>query len=155
MSCHGPDADLVSAVDAEGILCRVALEAMHTGHFTFGIFDGGCGIPSMCFRMRMVRCQTLRIYCTQESLHRRISSIPGNYRHQATTHPLRTDQGGEFINHPMQALLTEHLTNHVVCAKDEHYSVGATETAVQHTDTIPLRTARERMLSAARQCHKH
>jgi len=37
MSCHGPDADLVSAVDAEGLLCRVALEAMHTGHFTFGI----------------------------------------------------------------------------------------------------------------------
>jgi len=47
MSCHGPDADLVSAVDAEGLLCRVALEAMHTGHFTFGIFDRGCGIPSM------------------------------------------------------------------------------------------------------------
>jgi len=47
MSCHGPDADLVSAVVAEGFLCRVALEAMHTGHFTFGIFDGGCGIPCM------------------------------------------------------------------------------------------------------------
>ena len=47
MSCHGPDADLVSAVVAEGLLCRVALAAMHTGHFTFGIFDGGCGIPSM------------------------------------------------------------------------------------------------------------
>ena len=45
---------------------------------------------------------------------------------------LRTDQGGEFINHSMQALLTEHLTNHVVCAKDEHYSVGAAETAVNN-----------------------
>jgi len=32
----------------------------------------------------------------------------------------------------MQALLTEHLTNHVVCAKDEHYSVGAAETAVNN-----------------------
>ena len=28
--------------------------------------------------MRMVRSQTLRISCTQKSLHRRISSIPGN-----------------------------------------------------------------------------
>jgi len=32
----------------------------------------------------------------------------------------------------MQALLNEHLTNHVVCAKDEHYSVGAPETAVNN-----------------------
>jgi len=47
MSCHGPDADLVSAADAGGLLCRVALEAMHTRHLTFGLFDGGCGIPSM------------------------------------------------------------------------------------------------------------
>ena len=47
MSCQGPDADLVSDVDAEGLLCLVALEAMHTGHFTFGILVGGCGIPSM------------------------------------------------------------------------------------------------------------
>jgi len=41
---------------------------------------------------------------------------------------LRTDQG-ECINHPMQALLEEHVTNYVVCAKDEQYSVGAAETA--------------------------
>jgi len=47
-------------------------------------------------------------------------------------HTLRTDQGGEYINHPMQALFNEHLTNHVVCAKDEHYSVGAAETAVNN-----------------------
>ena len=40
MSCQGPDADLVSDVDAEGLLCLVALEAMHTGHFTFGILVG-------------------------------------------------------------------------------------------------------------------
>ena len=45
---------------------------------------------------------------------------------------LRTNQGGKFINHSMQALLTEHLTNHVVCAKDKHYSVGAAETAVNN-----------------------
>jgi len=45
---------------------------------------------------------------------------------------LRTDQGGEYINHRMKALLEDHLTNHVVCAKDEHYSVGAAETAVNN-----------------------
>jgi len=32
----------------------------------------------------------------------------------------------------MQALLNEYLTNHVVCAKDEYYSVGAAETAVNN-----------------------
>jgi len=32
----------------------------------------------------------------------------------------------------MQAHLNEHLTNLVVCAKDEHYSVGAAETAVKN-----------------------
>ena len=32
----------------------------------------------------------------------------------------------------MKALLEDHLTNHVVCAKDEHYSVGAAETAVNN-----------------------
>jgi len=41
----------------------------------------------------------------------------------------RTDQKGEYINHPKQALLEEHLTNHVVCAKDEHYSAGTAKTA--------------------------
>jgi len=45
---------------------------------------------------------------------------------------LRIFQGGEFTNHPMIALLTEHLTNHVVCAKDVHFSVGAAETAVNN-----------------------
>jgi len=48
------------------------------------------------------------------------------------TRKLRTDQGGEYINHLMQALLNEHLKNHVVCAKDENYSVGAAETAVNN-----------------------
>jgi len=37
---------------------------------------------------------------------------------------LRIHQGEKYINHLMLALLNEHLTNHVVCAKDEHYSVG-------------------------------
>jgi len=50
---------------------------------------------------------------------------------------LRTDQGGEYVNHPMQALLNEHLTNHVVCAKDEHHSVGAAETAVNNLRHSP------------------
>jgi len=45
---------------------------------------------------------------------------------------LRIDRGGEYINHPMQALMNEHLSNHVVCAKDEHYSVGAAKTAVNN-----------------------
>jgi hypothetical protein len=43
-----------------------------------------------------------------------------------------TDASLLYINHPMQALLDEHLTNHVVCAKDEHYSVGAAELAVNN-----------------------
>jgi len=32
---------------ADDLLYRVALEAMHTGHLTLGISDGGCGIQSM------------------------------------------------------------------------------------------------------------
>jgi len=32
----------------------------------------------------------------------------------------------------MQALLEEHLTNQVVCAKDEHCSVGAAKTAMNN-----------------------
>jgi len=48
------------------------------------------------------------------------------------TRTIRIDQGGEYINHPMPTPLNEHLTNHVVCAKDEHYSVGAAETAVNN-----------------------
>ena len=40
---------------------------------------------------------------------------------------LQTDQGDQYINHPMQALLEEHWTNQVVCAKDEHYSVGTAQ----------------------------
>jgi len=47
MTCHAPVADRVSAVLADGLLCRVAREEMHMGHFILGIFDGGCRIPSM------------------------------------------------------------------------------------------------------------
>jgi len=47
MSCHGPLANRVSAVLADGLLCHVALEATHTGHLTLGIFDDDCVIPSM------------------------------------------------------------------------------------------------------------
>jgi len=69
MSCHGPDADLVSAVDAEGLLCRVALEAMHKGHFTFGIFDGGCGIPSMLSdQARLIEICNRRWWLTRSSV---------------------------------------------------------------------------------------
>jgi len=45
---------------------------------------------------------------------------------------LRTHEGGEYINHLMQALLKKHSTNHVVCAKDEHYLVGAAKFAVNN-----------------------
>ena len=81
----------------------------------------------------MVRSQTLRISCPQNHFidaYRRFLAATGIKPHYIRT--LRTDQGGEFINHSMQTLLTEHLTNQVVCAKDEHYSVGAAETAVNN-----------------------
>jgi len=55
-----------------------------------------------------------------------------NNHHRQYIRTLRTDQGGEYIKHLMQALLNEHLTNHVVCAKDEHHSVGAVEHAVNN-----------------------
>jgi len=35
-------------------------------------------------------------------------------------------------NHPMQVPLDEHLMNHVVSAKDKHYSVAAAEIAVNN-----------------------
>jgi len=54
-------------------------------------------------RMRMVRCQTLQIYCMQESLHRRISSVPGNYRHQATIHPNDSNRSRIRIHQPSDA----------------------------------------------------
>jgi len=62
-------------------------------------------------RMRMVRCQTLRIYCTQESLHRRISSIPGNYRHQATTHPHASNRSRRRIHQPFDASSLQRTFN--------------------------------------------
>ena len=86
-----------------------------------------------CFRLRLVRCQTLWIHSTQESFHRCILPISCNHRHQTSIPSYFTNRSiGEYINHRMKALLEEHLTNHVVCAKDEHYSVGAAETAVNN-----------------------
>jgi len=71
MSGHGPDADLVSAVDAEGLLCRV--EAMHTGHCTFGILDGGCGIPSMFSdRARLIEICPRRWWLLRSSARSRL-----------------------------------------------------------------------------------
>jgi len=55
MSCHGPEADFVSAVVAEGLLCRVALRAIHIGHLTVGIFDAGCAIPCVLIRAHNLR----------------------------------------------------------------------------------------------------
>jgi len=101
--------------------------------YLFGSLRQNVHLIHIRLRMRMVRCQTLRIYCTQDSLHRlyrRFLAITGIKPQYIRT--LRTDHGGEYINHLMQALLNEHTTNHVVCAKDEHYSVGAAETAVNN-----------------------
>jgi len=80
--------------------------------------------------MRMVGCKTLKF------IARKNHFIDAYRRFLATTsiklqyiRTLRTDQGGEYINHPMQALLDEHLAYYVVCAKDEHNPEGAAETA--------------------------
>jgi len=69
-------------------------------------------ISILCsIHMRMVRCQTLRIYCTQESLHRRISSIPGNYRHQATIHPHASNRSMKRIHQPPDASSPDRTSN--------------------------------------------
>ena len=83
----------------------------------------------------MVRCHALQIYCSHESLHRRILSNPGNDRHQATIYPHASKRSRRRIHQPpvgMQSLLNKHLSNHVVCAKHKHYSVGAAETAINN-----------------------
>jgi len=62
-----PEADLVSAVLADGLLYRVALEAMHPGHLTLGIFDGGCGIQSMLSdRARLIEICPLGDGCLED-----------------------------------------------------------------------------------------
>jgi hypothetical protein len=47
-------------------------------------------------------------------------------------HPkvLRSDQGTEIKNAQMTKILENNHTNHIVCAKDEHYSIGVAENAV-------------------------
>jgi transposase InsO family protein len=58
-------------------------------------------------------------------------------------HPrtLRTDQGTEYLNTEMSALLEAHYVRHVVAAVNEHYSNGVAEHAV-HT----IRTTAKAML---------
>ena len=86
-----------------------------------------------CLRSRLVRRQTLWIYS------RNNHCIDAYRLFLATTsikllyiRTLRTDQGEKYANHRTQTLIEEHLTNHVVCAKDEHYSVRAAETVVNN-----------------------
>ena len=47
-------------------------------------------------------------------------------------HPkvLRSYQGSEIKNAKMNKIFEENHTNHIVCAKDEHYSIGVAENAV-------------------------
>jgi len=79
--------------------------------------SGKMRISSICVSMlrrvcmHMVRCQTLRIYCTQESLHRRISSIPGNYRHQATIHLHASNRSRRRIHQPSDASSLQQTSN--------------------------------------------
>ena len=78
------------------------------------------------FHMRMVRCQTLRIYCTQESLHQRISSIPGD-RHQATTHPHASNRSRRRIHQPPDASSPERTSNEPcrLCQRRTLFSRGS------------------------------
>ena len=45
-------------------------------------------------------------------------------RHPKT---LRSDQGTEILNKELTAFLQAHHTNHIVCSKDEHASIGVAE----------------------------
>jgi hypothetical protein len=47
-------------------------------------------------------------------------------------HPntLRSDQGTEILNKELTAFLQAHHTNHLVCSKDEHASIGVAENSI-------------------------
>ena len=61
-------------------------------------------------------------------------------------HPkiLCSDQGTEIKNAKMTKLLEENHTNHIVCAKDEHYGIGVAENAVG----VLRSTAKDMLLQA-------
>jgi len=63
-------------------------------------------------------------------------------------HPkvLRSDQGTEIKNAKMTKILEENYTNHIVCTKDEQYSIGVAENAV--TVGVFRATAKAMLLQA-------
>jgi hypothetical protein len=48
-------------------------------------------------------------------------------RHPKT---LRSDQGTEILNKELTAFLQANHTNHIVCSKDEHASIGVAENSI-------------------------
>jgi len=62
-------------------------------------------------RMRTVRCKILRIHCSQESIHRRISSISDNDGHQATIHPHDSNRSRRRIHKPPDADSPQRASN--------------------------------------------
>ena len=48
-------------------------------------------------------------------------------RHPKT---LRSDQGTEILNKELTAFLQAHHTNHIVCSKDQHASIGVAENSI-------------------------
>jgi hypothetical protein len=61
-------------------------------------------------------------------------------RHPKT---LRSDQGTEILNKELTAYLETNHTNHIVCSKDEHASIGAAENSIG-----VLRTSAKAMMLA-------
>jgi hypothetical protein len=61
-------------------------------------------------------------------------------RHPKT---LRSDQGTEILNKELTAYLEANHTNHIVCSKDEHASIGAAENSIG-----VLRTSAKAMMLA-------
>jgi hypothetical protein len=61
-------------------------------------------------------------------------------RHPKT---LRSDQGTEILNKELSAYLEANHTNHIVCSKDEHASIGAAENSIG-----VLRTSAKAMMLA-------
>jgi hypothetical protein len=56
---------------------------------------------------------------------------------------LRSDQGTEILNKELTAYLEANHTNHIVCSKDEHASIGAAENSIG-----VLRTSAKAMMLA-------
>ena len=55
-------------------------------------------------------------------------------RHPKT---LRSDQGTEILNKELTAYLEANHTNHIMCSKDEHASIGAAENSIRPRRTCP------------------